>query len=400
MCSLEDTIGGIQFPFSGETVLQVLSSFPDNVLAVLASGEVTGEEFRDILVPAAKAKLKTNEKLSLYYQFGPQFAKMNAAAMWEDAKLDVKHWREWDRIAVIADIGWIRKGARLARMLLRRPVRVFSNAEADAARDWVMGAITLIDFAEPTQLSSNREVTYPPINTLKRVAEEVWIVDGPMIRFGPPLLKFPFPTRMTAVRLDSTSLFIHSPTPLVPSLRAEIERLGTPRWILGPNRIHYWWIPEWHAAYPAAAVYLAPGIKEQSRGRIGFQFNSLDRRSGYPWDDEIATLPIVSSYMTEVEFFHRTSRTLILTDLIENFELDKLSSRGFRWLVSVVGAASPHGGMPVDMRLSFLSHRRELRMAIETMLDWNPERVLLAHGKWFERDGAGELRRAFRWAFR
>jgi Domain of unknown function (DUF4336) len=244
------------------------------------------------------------------------------------------------------------------------------------------------------------QITYPPLNTLKRVADDVWIVDGPMIRFGPPLLKLPFSTRMTVVRLKAANLFIHSPTALVGSLRTEIERLGTPRWIIGPNRIHHWWIPEWRAAYASAAIYLAPGIKEQSRGRIDFAFDLLDRCDGYPWDDEIATLPIAGGYMTEVEFFHRASRTLILTDLIENFELDKLSSRGMRWLVRMAGVASPRGSMPADMRLTFLMRRRELRAAIETMIGWNPERVLLAHGKWFERDGAGELRRAFRWALR
>jgi hypothetical protein len=37
-------------------------------------------------------------------------------------------------------------------------------------------------------------VTYPPLNTLKPVAEDVWIADGPAIRFGPPGLKLPFPT--------------------------------------------------------------------------------------------------------------------------------------------------------------------------------------------------------------
>ena len=81
---------------------------------------------------------------------------------------------------------------------------------------------------------------------------------------------------------------------------------------------------EWRAAYPRAGVYLAPGIEKQSRGRIDFPFYSLDRRDGYPWDDEIATLPVVGSYMTEIEFFHRASETLILTDAIENFELEKL----------------------------------------------------------------------------
>ena len=67
---------------------------------------------------------------------------------------------------------------------------------------------------------------YPPINTLKRVADNIWIVDGPVIRFGMPWLKFPFPTRMTVVQLNSGELFLHSPTPATPSLRTEIAREG------------------------------------------------------------------------------------------------------------------------------------------------------------------------------
>lgn len=34
------------------------------------------------------------------------------------------------------------------------------------------------------------------------------------------------------------------------------------------------------------------------------------------------------------------------------------------------------------------------------MIGWNPARIILAHGKWYERDGANELRRAFRWLMR
>jgi hypothetical protein len=59
--------------------------------------------------------------------------------------------------------------------------------------------------------------TYPPLNTLKAVASEVWIVDGPIIRFGLPWMKLSFPTRMTVIRLGSGELFLHSPTPLVPA---------------------------------------------------------------------------------------------------------------------------------------------------------------------------------------
>jgi hypothetical protein len=62
------------------------------------------------------------------------------------------------------------------------------------------------------------EATYPPLNTLKRVADDLWIVDGPVILFGPRLLRMNFPTRMTIVRLSGNRLLIHSPKPLTTTL--------------------------------------------------------------------------------------------------------------------------------------------------------------------------------------
>jgi hypothetical protein len=239
--------------------------------------------------------------------------------------------------------------------------------------------------------------TYPPLNTLKPVCDDLWIVDGPVIRFGMPWPKMPFPTRMTLVRLAGGELFIHSPTPLTPELGAQIEQIGRPCWLIGPNRIHYWWIPEWKAAHPDAEAWLAPRVKEQASGRIDFDWRLLDRERGYPWDCEIATLPVAGSYMTEVVFFHRPSRTLILTDLIENFEPHKLGSWLQYWLTRLGGAQDPHGGMPRDMRLTYAPRKPQLKAAVETMIGWNPDRIMLAHGRWYDRNGARELRRAFRW---
>jgi hypothetical protein len=247
-------------------------------------------------------------------------------------------------------------------------------------------------------MHEHARATYPPLNTLKRVADNVWIADGPVIRFGFPWPKIPFPTRMTAIRLATGDLFIHSPTPLTPSLQAEIERAGRVRYIIGPNRIHYWWIPDWKTAFPDAEVYLAPGIREQAKGRIDFECRPLERASGYPWDGEIATLPVVGGYMTEVEFFHRASGTLILTDLIENFEPHKVGGVFMRLLMWTGGVTPPYGGLPRDLRLTFTwRHRRELRAAVDTMLAWRPQRVIFAHGRWYERDGTEALRRAFGW---
>jgi hypothetical protein len=246
-------------------------------------------------------------------------------------------------------------------------------------------------------MNDRRHLTYAPLNTLKGVAPGLWIVDGPLIRFGMPWPKMPFPTRMTIIRLAGRTLFIHSPTPLVDSLKEEVEALGSPRWIIGPNRLHYWWIPDWHEAYPHASVYLAPRIREQAADRISLVSADLSGERGYPWDDEIETLPIHGDYMTEVVFFHRASRTLVLTDLIENFEPSKLPGVFLRLITRLGGVQDPDGQMPRDMRMTYRRQKKALRAAVEKMIGWNPERIILAHGRCYDRDGAAELKRAFRW---
>jgi hypothetical protein len=238
--------------------------------------------------------------------------------------------------------------------------------------------------------------TYPPLNTLNLVSEDIWIVNGPAVRFGPPLLRMPFSTRMSIIKLAG-GIFIHSPTLLVPSLKAEIDKIGDVKWIIAPNRLHYTWVQNWAEAFPNACVYLASGIEKQARDRISISGLSLDKDCGYPWDGEIATLPIVSSYMTEVEFFHYASRTLILTDLIENFEPNKLVSFAMRLMTYIGSAQDPSGSMPRDMRMTFAKCKPHLRGAIEKMISWNPDRIILAHGRWYRKDGTVELERAFEW---
>ena len=237
---------------------------------------------------------------------------------------------------------------------------------------------------------------YQPLNRLKPIGEDIWIVDGPTIPFGALGVHFPFPTRMTVVHVAG-GLFIHSPTALDPALKAAIAALGRPRWIVAPNTIHYWWIPEWHHAFPDAAIFLAPGVVKRSKGRISCPHSLLDHDDGWPWSAALETWVIKGSGITEVDFFHHASRTLILADLIENFEADRIPSRWMRWLARLGGVLDPHGAMPRDMRLAYRSNRSRLRAVVREMIALEPRNVVLAHGKWYRDDGTAQLRRAFDW---
>jgi hypothetical protein len=48
--------------------------------------------------------------------------------------------------------------------------------------------------------------------------------------------------------------------------------------------------------------------------------------------------------------------------------------------------------------MTFRGRRGPLKTAVERMIAWDPARIIVAHGRWYEGNGDAELRRAFRWA--
>ena len=79
---------------------------------------------------------------------------------------------------------------------------------------------------------------YTPLNVLKPIAAGVWIVDGPEIQFNYLGLKFPFPTRMTLIRLPDGGLWIHSPTSLTDALAGQVLQAGPVQFLIAPNTLH------------------------------------------------------------------------------------------------------------------------------------------------------------------
>lgn len=236
---------------------------------------------------------------------------------------------------------------------------------------------------------------YAPLNVLKAVAPDVWIVDGPEIVFTRMGLKMPFTTRMTVIRLSNGSLILHSPVAYSSELRSALEALGPIRFLVASNSLHYWSIPDWKTQLPGVPVLAIPDLEKRAKRPVQVDQLLMDRQS--PWPDEIDLLVVKGDALTEAVFFHRLSRTLILTDLIENFELKRIHSWFLRMLVRLSGAADPDGKAPIDMQLTFFRSGQALRKAVRQMIVWGPERIIIAHGRWYEKDGVKELRRAFRW---
>jgi hypothetical protein len=119
-------------------MIEILDGFPDTVVALSATGNVTRQDYDEVLVPAVEAALRRHDKVRIYYELGPRFVRFDTGAIWEDFKVGVGHWSRWGRVAVVSDIDWIRHAVQAFRFMMPDEARVFATGDAAAAREWVL----------------------------------------------------------------------------------------------------------------------------------------------------------------------------------------------------------------------------------------------------------------------
>ncbi|MEO7110163.1 MAG: DUF4336 domain-containing protein [Polyangiaceae bacterium] len=236
---------------------------------------------------------------------------------------------------------------------------------------------------------------YEPLATLIPVAADLWIANGPHARIS----GVPFPTRMVVVRLHDGGLWVWSPIEPTVALFQEIDALGPVAHLVSPNKLHYAHIATWKRTYPSAVAWASPGVRDRAASQhIDVSFDrDLAESADDAWASSIDQVIFRGSRLVEeVVFFHRPTKTLIFADLIENFEADKLTFIE-RTLAKLGGVLDPDGKAPGDFRLSFFGHRDTARACVAQIRGWKPERIVMAHGRWYDRDAEVELQRAFRW---
>ncbi len=217
------------------------------------------------------------------------------------------------------------------------------------------------------------------MHALVTVAEGVHVYDVPLRFFGLQL-----GARMTVLHAGG-DLLVHSPVDVDPSALAH---LGTPRWVLAPNLFHHLYAGRWIDA--GVQAWAAPGL-DAKRKDLGFA--GLVEPGAQPFgpDIEVKALTCVP-FSNEVVVLHRPSRTLVVTDLV--FHVPASAPWATRAAMRCLGG---YPGCCSTVLERVAMRRPAAREELGAILEWDFDRLVMAHGTIVERGGREALRAAFHW---
>jgi hypothetical protein len=232
------------------------------------------------------------------------------------------------------------------------------------------------------------------MDVLTPVANDVWLVDaGTIDAAGMPL-----PVRMVVIRLATGDLVLHSPTRHSARLQKELEAIGPIRYLLAPSIAHWMFLPDWQRALPDAQLLAVAGLGRRAQvGKSGLRIDrELDGTVPAAWVGQLDTVLISARPYAEIALFHRVSRTLILTDLVQNLDPARLPPWP-RLIARQLGVTAPDGRAPAYLRLLVRLWGGPVSRAAARLVDFAPDRVLFSHGEWFDHDATARLRQSLRW---
>ena len=221
------------------------------------------------------------------------------------------------------------------------------------------------------------------------VSDRIWLKKYPVHYAG-----LDFYARTTVVRLSNGELLVHSPSPIDEVLVDRIREIGPVAHLIAPGSYHYFYVAAWQEAFPEAMVWICPGVE---RKQPDLEFDGfLSDHAPNAWAEELDQVLVRGNrFIWEVVFLDRPSRTLIITDLLENIG-EKSGAVG--WQLKLWWKAVFHmwdNPKPAPEYQMGWKDRRAAKQSLERILEWDFDRIVLAHGENIESDAKAVLRKAW-----
>lgn len=117
-------------------MIQLITS-PDNVAAFRAVGEVTKQDYENVVVPAVEAVVAKYNELNFLLELDTDLGNYTAGAWFEDIMIGLKNFGKWNRAAIVTDSDNIIKFTDAFSYIAPGEYKGFKKDELDIALIWV-----------------------------------------------------------------------------------------------------------------------------------------------------------------------------------------------------------------------------------------------------------------------
>ena len=227
-------------------------------------------------------------------------------------------------------------------------------------------------------------------SVLTEIAPDLWTAED-TIRL-PGWVKMPL--RMTVARLPRGGLVVHSPIALTDERLRAVSRIDKVEYVLAPSCLHHRFAGQWLRRFAGAKLYGAPGLGKK---RKDLKFAGVLGQAGEsPWSAAFDQQLIEGApALNEMVFFHRASRTLLVSDLL--FNIRKPANLVTRLVLDMMGTRGRLAMSRAWRR--YTKDRQALRASVEKVLAWDFTRILPGHGAVYENEQAPKhAQAALAWA--
>ncbi len=119
-------------------MIEKIEGLPGNIVGFEAVGTVNESDYKDVIIPTVDHAVKTFGNVRFLYIIGDKYEGYSPMAMWDDAKIGLKHLGDWEKIAIVTNTEWISNAVDVFGKAFTGEVKTFSLAEKDTATKWIM----------------------------------------------------------------------------------------------------------------------------------------------------------------------------------------------------------------------------------------------------------------------
>ena len=118
-------------------MLRYIKDLPEHVIGIHAVGEVSKEDYEKVLIPRLDELVARQGEINYLLILETDIGNFTAGAWWDDFKLGLKHFKQWNKIAIVTDQKVVEWLSDVFTAFIPGKSKGFPMAQLDAAIKWV-----------------------------------------------------------------------------------------------------------------------------------------------------------------------------------------------------------------------------------------------------------------------